>query len=107
MSGYVLIRQLENDISPTDPPPRPEILYIYHTLDAANKAFDGFVARNFTSQGMQVEEMYWNVHQSLQQVSVSSELLDGSFSIGDGELWIDTAQIRDACVEANLERNRV
>jgi hypothetical protein len=40
-------------------------------------------------------------------VSVFSELLDGSFSIGDEELWIDTAQIKDACVEANLERNRV
>jgi hypothetical protein len=80
---------------------------MFHTLDAANKAFDEFVASSFTSKGMQVEETYWNVHQSLRQVSVFPEPPDGSFSIGDGELWIDTAQIRDACVEANLERNRV
>jgi hypothetical protein len=105
MNGYVLVRPP----APTHNPPsqgRFQILYIFHDLQAANQAFDQLVA-SFRSQGRNCTESYWNTQQAggLREVSVQNP--NTPFNHDQGELWIDTTEIRDACVEENSERNRI
>jgi hypothetical protein len=57
ISGYVLVRQEARDHI-TGSQGRPQFIYIFHSLEAANKAFDEFVTNSWKSKSWDVKETY-------------------------------------------------